>query len=63
MGSQVTNRKTTMKYSITIHIVAEQTFEVEADNEFEAVDIARDLFNFDEADIIESDAEVDEVIA
>lgn len=52
-----------MKYSITIHIVAEQTFEVEADNEFEAVDIARDLFNFDEADIIESDAEVDEVIA
>jgi hypothetical protein len=55
-------RSETMKFQITLHIVVEQTFEVEADDEFEAVDIARDLFNFEDADIIDSDADVNEIL-
>ena len=51
-----------MKFQITLHIVVEQTFEVEADDEFKAVDIARDLFNFEDADIIDSDADVNEIL-
>lgn len=51
------------KFTVTVHVVAEQTFEIEAEDEFEAVSTARDMFDFDEADIINSDAEVDEIIS
>ena len=45
-----------MKFLVTIKITCEQTIEVEADDEHEAVEEAHNQFNFNESEIIDSDA-------
>jgi ribosome-associated translation inhibitor RaiA len=51
----------TMKFSVTVTITAEQVIEIEASDEHEAAKTAIDLFDFDEAEIIESDSQATEL--
>ena len=50
-----------MKYTVTITLTAEQVIEVEASDEFEAKRIAERQFNLDDADILDSDTDIEEL--
>ena len=50
-----------MKFSVTVTITAEQTIEVEADDESQAMNKARRSFCLEQADIIDSDAEAEPI--
>ena len=45
-----------MKFLVTIKITCEQVIEVEADDEHEAVEAAHNQFDFNQSEIVDSDA-------